>query len=277
MKQTAYKGFNLNGNNELVCRDMIFRVGEIASVDGELALCRNGIHFCWNLNDIDEYYNLRNSVICEVEILGDIVNQEDMKKSCTNRLKILRILTKEDVWKISNTGHDNTGYINTGNRNTGNWNTGDCNTGNWNTGNWNTGNRNTGNWNTGNRNTGNWNTGDCNTGDWNSGFFNTKENKCFIFDKLSDMTVREFRNSKYYRAIYSSAFILTEWVDYTDEEKQSDKTKELIGGYLKKYDYKEACAKWWTNMSEENREIVKQIPNFDADKFFEITGIRVIK
>ena len=91
------------------------------------------------------------------------------------------------------------------------------------------------------------------------------------------MTVREFRNSKYYRAIYSSAFILTEWVDYTDEEKQSDKTKELIGGYLKKYDYKEACAKWWTNMSEENREIVKQIPNFDADKFFEITGIRVIK
>ncbi len=134
MKQTAYKGFNLNGNNELVCRDMIFRVGEIASVDGELALCRNGIHFCWNLNDIDEYYNLRNSVICEVEILGDIVNQEDMKKSCTNRLKILRILTKEDVWKISNTGHDNTGYINTGNRNTGNWNTGNRNTGNWNTG-----------------------------------------------------------------------------------------------------------------------------------------------
>lgn len=240
MKQTAYKGFNLNSNNELVCRDMIFRVGEIASVDGELALCRNGIHFCWNLNDINEYYNLRNSVICEVEILGDIVNQEDMKKSCTNRLKVLRILTKEEVWKISNTGHDNTGYINTGN-----WNTGNCNTGDW------------------------------NTGDWNSGFFNTQENNCFIFDKLSDMTVREFRNSKYYSAIYSSAFILTEWVEYTNEEKCADKAKELIGGYLKKYDYKDACAKWWANMSAENREIIQQIPNFDADKFFEITGIKV--
>ena len=260
MKQTAYKGFNLNSNNELVCRDMIFRVGEVASVDGALVLCRNGIHFCWNLNDIDEYYNLRNSVICEVEILGNIVNQEDMKKSCTNRLKVLRILTKEEVWKISNTGHDNTGYINTGNRNTGNRNTG---------------NRNTGDWNTGDRNTGDCNTGDWNTGDWNSGFFNTKENKCFIFDKLSDMTVREFRNSKYYRAIYSSAFILTEWVEYTDEEKCADKAKELIGGYLKRYDYKDACAKWWEKMSAENREIIKQIPNFDADKFFEITGIRV--
>ena len=300
MKQTAYKGFNLNSNNELVCRDMIFRVGEVATVDGALVLCRNGIHFCWNLNDIDEYYNLRNSVICEVEILGDIVNQEDMKKSCTNRLKVLRILTKEEVWKISNTGHENTGYINTGNWNTGNRNTGDCNTGNrntgdWNTGDWNTGNWNTGNWNTGNRNTGDWNTGDCNTGnwntgnwntgnrntgdwntgDWNSGFFNAKENKCFIFDKLSDMTVREFRNSKYYKAIYSSVFILTEWIEYTAEEKSTDKAKELIGGYLKQYDYKEACAKWWANMSSENREIVTQIPNFDADKFFEITGIRV--
>ena len=355
MKQTAYKGFNLNSNNELVCRDMVFRVGEVASVDGALVLCRNGIHFCWNLNDIDEYYNLRNSVICEVEILGDIVNQEDMKKSCTNRLKVLRILSKEEVWKISNTGHENTGYINTGNRNTGDCNTGDCNTGNrntgncntgnrntgnWNTGNWNTGdcntgncntgnrntgdcntgdcntgnrntgncntgNRNTGNWNTGNwntgdcntgncntgnrntgdcntgncntgnRNTGDWNTGDCNTGDWNSGFFNAKENKCFIFDKLSDMTVREFQKSKYYSAIYSSAFILTEWIEYTAEEKSTDKAKELIGGYLKQYDYKEACAKWWAEMSAENREIIQQIPNFDADKFFEITGIRV--
>ena len=89
------------------------------------------------------------------------------------------------------------------------------------------------------------------------------------------MTVREFQKSKYYSAIYSSAFILTEWIEYTAEEKSTDKAKELIGGYLKQYDYKEACAKWWAEMSAENREIIQQIPNFDADKFFEITGIRV--
>ncbi len=69
--------------------------------------------------------------------------------------------------------------------------------------------------------------------------------------------------------------MLTEWVNYTAEEKQADKAKELIGGYLKRYDFQEACAKWWAEMSNENREIVKQMPNFDADKFFEITGIRV--
>ena len=231
-QKTAYKGFKLNDKNELVCRDMIFRVGEVARVSGNLVMCRNGIHFCWNLNDINEYYNLRDSVICEVEILGNVINQEDMKKSCTNALKVKRILTKEQVWKISNTGSDNTGYINSGN----------------------------------------WNSGNCNTG-----FFNTKENKCYIFDTLSDMTVMEFYNSRYYNALCSSDFVLTEWIYYTEEEKRADKAKELIGGYLKKYDYKEACAKWWANMTEQNREIVKQIPNFDADKFFEITGIRVTK
>ena len=147
--KTAYKGFKVNDNNELVCRDMVFRVGEIAEVSGELELCENGIHFCWNLNDINEYYNLRDSVICEVEILGDFINHEDMRKSCTNKLRVVRMLTKEEVWKISNTGQDNTGYINTGNRNTGD--------------------RNTGNRNTGDRNTGDCNTGDCNTGNCNSG------------------------------------------------------------------------------------------------------------
>ena len=75
--KTAYKGFKVNDNNELVCRDMVFRVGEIAEVSGELKLCKNGIHFCWQLNDINEYYNLRDSVICEVEILGDFINHED--------------------------------------------------------------------------------------------------------------------------------------------------------------------------------------------------------
>ena len=89
------------------------------------------------------------------------------------------------------------------------------------------------------------------------------------------MTVREFYGSKYYHALTSSPFILTEWIYYTEEEKAQDKAKELIGGYLKRYDYKEACAKWWEKMTQENREIIKQIPNFDADKFYEITGIRV--
>jgi hypothetical protein len=178
----------------------------------------------------------------------------------------------------SNTGNWNAGIFNTGDCNTGNWNTGHCNIGDYNTGNRNTGDRNTGDWNTGHRNTGNCNTGNCNTGDCNtgyrnagnfntghfnacnysSGFFCTEEPKVRLFNKEIDISVPEFRESKYYCALFSSPFTLTEEID----------------GKLVEYNYKEACAKWWAEMSEDNKKIVKSIPNFDAEIFEEITGIK---
>ena len=303
--KTAYKGFSIDDNNVLDCRGFKFEVGKEYKTSGNLEMCENGFHFCWNLNDVHNYYNLGLSVICEVEILGDIINEPDMSKSCTNHIKIVRLLTKEEVLRISNTGRDNTGYINSGDWNTGNRNTGDCNTGNRNTGNrntgdWNTGNRNTGDWNTGNRNTGDWNTGDCNTGDWNTGnrntgdwntgnrntgdwngsdyntgFFNTKENEVYVFNKPSGMTTKEFKNSKYYDALTEWYPILTEWIWYTNEEKASDKAKELIGGYLKHYDYKKAHKTWWEKLSNSSKQIIQQIPGFDAEIFEQITGIKV--
>lgn len=114
-----------------------------------------------------------------------------------------------------------------------------------------------------------------NSGNRNSGFFNENENKCFIFDKISDFTVLEFINSKYYTALTSAPFVLTEWIEYSEEEKSADKSKALIGGYLKTYDYKEACAIWWSKMAKKNKNLVQKIPNFDAEKFYRITGIRV--
>ena len=320
LNRIGYKGFNVKEDGTLYCRDMTFKVGDMAEVKGPLVICKNGIHFCWNLNDVNDYYNLRDSVICEVEPLGEIVADIDGKKCCTNKLKIKRMLTKEEVLKISNTGNENTGYINSGDWNSGNWNSGDCNSGDWNSGNWNSGTRNSGDWNSGNRNSGNhnsgtrnsgdwnsgnrnsgnrnsgnrnsgtrnsgdWNSGnrnsgnrnsgDCNSGNWNSGFFNENENKCYIFDKLSDMTVLQFRNSRFYEALNSVPFILTEWVEYTEEEKKADKAKALIGGYLKKYEYKEACKTWWDKLSDKNKKIIQEIPNFDAEKFYRITGIRI--
>lgn len=316
----GYKGFKVNNNNQLFCRDMFFEVGKTYEIKGEPIICKRGFHFCWNLNHVDNYYDLRNSVICEVEPLGDIVADAIVEKCCTNKIKILRMLTKEEVWRISNMGQCNTGYCNMGNHNIGDWNighcnignhniggynrgwhnvgnynTGDynagncnignCNTGDYNTGvyntgshnrgNWNAGYHNTGDYNTGNYNTGDYNTGDYNTGDYNAGFFNIKTNRCFIFDKLSNMTYREFINSKYYKALISSSFSLTEWVHYTPEEKANDKAKELIGGYLKKRTFEQAAKIWWGNMSEKNKKIIMQIPNFDAKKFKKITGIDV--
>ena len=89
------------------------------------------------------------------------------------------------------------------------------------------------------------------------------------------MTLYEFINSKYSNALRSVELKLTEWIEYTEEEMKEDKNKRLIGGYLKEYSYKEACANWWDELTEENKEIIKSIPNFDADKFKEITGIKI--
>ena len=187
-----------------------------------------------------------------------------------------------------NTGDCNTGDWNTGNRNTGDWNTGDCNTGDWNTGNRNTGNRNTGNrntgdwntgdWNTGNRNTGNRNTGDCNKSSFNTGCFNTEEQKIMLFNKPSDMTYREWIDSDARYLLNQIPKDVVEWVyeeDMTDEEKAAHPTYETTGGYLKVLDESECGQLWWGSLSDRRKDIIKAIPNFDSDIFFQCTGVRV--
>ena len=172
------KGFDEN----LCCRGMQFEIGKTydTGYTENLELCSCKVfHFCKSLENVHEFYSAKvenNNRFCEIEVLGELV--EDENKCGSNKIKILREITGEELAMLRGSKNGNTGLFNTGNRNTGDWNTGDWNTGNWNTGNrntgdWNTGNRNTGDWNTGNRNTGDWNTGDWNTGDWNTGNRNT--------------------------------------------------------------------------------------------------------
>ena len=171
-----------------------------------------------------------------------------------------------------NTGNRNTGDCNTGNRNTGDWNTGDCNTGNWNTGNWNTGD-----WNTGDCNTGDWNTGDCNTVDFSNGVFCTKEDTIKIFDKESTMTLREWRNSRA-RRIIAWSMETTVWIyesSMTEEEKEQYPSYKTTGGYLKVFTYKEAWKNLWNSITDEEKQEIMNIPNFDKNKFKEITGIEI--
>ena len=187
-----------------------------------------------------------------------------------------------------NTGNRNTGDCNTGDWNTGDCNTGDCNTGDCNTGDWNTGNRNTGNRNTGNRNTGDWNTGNRNTGDWNTGdwnkssfntgCFNTEEQKIMLFNKPSDMTYSEWLGSDARYLLNQIPKDVVEWVyeeDMTDAEKAAHPTYETTGGYLKVLDESECGQLWWGSLSDRRKEIIKAIPNFDAEIFFQCTGVRV--
>lgn len=75
------------------------------------------------------------------------------------------------------------------------------------------------------------------------------------------MSLMSFINSRYYSALASKPLRLTWWDDKTDT--------------LKTRSYKEACAIWWEELTDENKKIIQQIPNFDAGVFFDITGIRV--
>ena len=255
--------------------------------EGELDVCGHGMHFCQTAADCFNYYSFNSeNKVAEVIAYGEV--RTDGDKSCTDKLEIVREIPWDEVLRIVNIGKNCTGRCNTGNRNTGNRNTGDCNTGDWNTGNrntgdCNTGNRNTGDWNTGNRNTGDWNTGDWNTGDWNkssfnTGCFNTEEQKIMLFNKPSDMTYREWIDSDARYLLNQIPKDVVEWVyeeDMTDEEKAAHPTYETTGGYLKVLDESECGQLWWGSLSDRRKEIIKAIPNFDAEIFFQCTGVRV--
>ena len=257
--------------------------------EGELDVCGHGMHFCQTAADCFNYYSFKSeNKVAEVIAYGEV--RTDGDKSCTDKLEIVREIPWDEVLRIVNigkncTGRCNTGNYNTGDRNTGDRNTGNRNTGDWNTGNWNTGNCNTGDGNTGNWNTGNCNTGDCNTGDWNkssfnTGCFNTEKQKIMLFNKPSDMTYSEWVNSDARYLLNQIPKDVVEWVyeeDMTDEEKAAHPTYEATGGYLKVLDESECGQLWWNNLPDHMRKIIKAIPNFNAEIFFQCTGIKTDK
>ena len=240
--------------------------------EGELDVCGHGMHFCQTAADCFNYYSFNSeNKVAEVIAYGEVRTEGD--KSCTDKLEIVREIPWDEVLRIVNLGKNCTGC----------WNTGDCNTGNRNTGDWNTGDWNTGNWNTGDCNTGNRNTGDCNTGDWNkssfnTGCFNTEEQKIMLFNKPSNMTYSEWLDSDARYLLNQIPKDVVEWVyeeDMTDEEKAAHPTYETTGGYLKVLDESECGQLWWGSLSDRRKEIIKAIPNFDAEIFFQCTGVRV--
>ena len=280
----GYKAFNA----DLTCRGFQYEIGKTYKMDGKPSLCDRGFHFCKTIADTYNFYPMSdNTRICKVEALGDI--DEGDVKLCTNEIKILEEVTDAVVKKCnsnaSSSGFLNTGDYNTGNRNTGDCNTGDCNTGDWNTGNRNTGDYNTGNRNTGDYNTGDYNTGDCNTGDWNSadrstGVFNTKDATILMFNKPSGWTYSDWRQSdaRWYLLDMPTEYTDIEFVsDYemTDEEKKAHPEYVTIGGYLKKVHHEADVQTWWDTLETYKKDIIKALPNFDAEIFKGITGITV--
>lgn len=50
---------------------------------------------------------------------------------------------------------------------------------------------------------------------------------------------------------------------------------EITGGYLKKWNNFAKAAIWWNDLSDNEKNIIKAIPNFNKAIFEEITGIDV--
>ena len=274
------KGFD----KDLKCRGYQFEIGktyEIKLPDGygltKEDLCSDKVfHYCNSLRKVHGYYSVEpeeNNRFCEIEVLGREVTDGD--KCGSNKIKVIREIVGEELDVLRGLINGNTGFFNSGNYNSGNCNSGNCNSGNYNSGNYNSGGRNSGYCNSGNCNSGDRNSGYFNSCDYSSGLFCTQDPKVKIFDTETDMTMKEVMQTDWYRMLFKYSINLTKWIEYTDEEKQFDKDKDLIGGYLKTYTYKEACKNWWNEYTDKEKAVIMSMPNFDKDKFKQITGIEV--
>ena len=205
--------------------------------EGKLDVCGHGMHFCQTAADCFNYYDFdSNNKVAEVIAYGEVLTEGD--KSCTDKLEIVREIPWDEVLRIVNLGKNCTGRCNTG----------DCNTGDW------------------------------NKSSFNTGCFNTEEQKIMLFNKPSDMTYREWMDSDARYLLNQIPKNVVKWVyeeDMTDEEKAAHPTYETTGGYLKVLDESECGQLWWGRLSDRRKEIIKTIPNFDAEIFFQCTGVRV--
>lgn len=87
----GYKGMTAY----MYCRGMKYEIGKTYHEDN-IALCKRGLHFCKNLNDVFLFYSREDgSRFFEVEATGKIMLGD--YKCCTSDLTIVRELTDVEV------------------------------------------------------------------------------------------------------------------------------------------------------------------------------------
>lgn len=138
----------------------------------------------------------------------------------------------------------------------------------------NTGYRSTGDSSTGYRSTGYRSTGNWSISNYSTGHFSTEDYSGFgAFDKFCTPEDWDAAEKPYF--LY---FDLTEWVkeeDMTEEEKEKHPSHKTTGGYLRVYSYHEAWRRSFDaqdNIEEQIRQL-EALPNFNYDKFVQISGI----
>ena len=269
----GYKVFN----PDWTCRDKQYTCPGIFEDPGDISVCSKGMHFCKKAADCFNYYDFDpNNHVAEVIAHGKVLEGDD--KCCTDKLEIVREIPWAELLEIVNTGYGNSGYGNSGYGNSGNRNSGSWNSGSWNSGSWNSGALNSGSWNSGNGNSGNGNSGSWNSCNFSNGCFNTADPKIYLFDKPSEWTYRDWLDSEPRALLNQINCRILVWIyfeDMSDEEKTTHPEARTTGGYLKKLDNSECAIIWWRGLSEEDKAVIKAIPNFDPAIFKQITGIDV--
>ena len=99
----GYKAFDYDLVNRY---GMKFDLNVEYSLSGELKFGNNGngFHFCTNLEDTLRYVDGANAIIVMVEALGNLKQYDDEYNGyydmfVTNKIKIIKVLTKEDILK----------------------------------------------------------------------------------------------------------------------------------------------------------------------------------
>ena len=288
MSMKGYKAFN----EDWTCKGFQYEIGKTYELPegSELKICECGFHFCENPIDVFGYYPYHpyhhsGTKIAEVEALEEI--QQEGTKFCTNKIRIIREVPRDELDKLisqsspnvgnyntgnyntgdfnsgdgnvgdSNSGNYNTGHLNSGDSNAGNCNSGDDNTGNSNTGNRNTGFHNNGYANTGNYNTGDHNTGNYNTGDFNTGYFNTGNYNTGDFNS-GDFNAGMFNTDTPKMRLFNQYIDMTIWEFYRSIDYDFD---SLVIDIRNKH------------LSDKDIKHIKELPNFDPVIFKKITGI----
>ena len=79
--------------------DIQYELNKEYTLDSELRICRNGYHFCKELINVYKYYSY-NSRVFEIDTLdGDIESDRGNIKYCSNRIKLVREISKEEINK----------------------------------------------------------------------------------------------------------------------------------------------------------------------------------
>lgn len=237
----AVKGYKVF-NPDWTCRDKQYTCPGKFEEDVTLSVRDKGMHFCKKAANCFDYYSFDpNNKVAQVIAYGDIV--EENNKCCTNKLEIVREIPWAELLELVNAGKGCTGI------------------------------RNSGNYNSGYRNSGDWNK--C---DYSSGCFNTEFQKMYLFNKPSDWTYEDWLHSKARRILNDIPMNTLTYIyfsDMSEEEKAAHPQAETTGGYLKETDGSKRVQQWWNELADEQKSIVKAIPNFDKAIFKEITGIDV--